>query len=166
MHLPCIPTDFSIIYRKTYNLGVRLAARGLVTLPDSTSQKFLLLGMVSKRDQKPDVGAVVVVYLDFSKTRGKKCTDGDYEKWYARPHNSECLIGHKVCHSAKFLLVRTNLLPSNGTNAENQRQTVSWVTSSKILLDMKRTVLARTKIMSGVFPSTIRTSRLADEIFK
>ncbi len=104
MLLPYFPTDFSIIYRKTYNFGVRLAARGLVTLPDSTSQKFLLLGLVSKRDQKPDVGAIVVIYLDFSKTRGKKCTDSDYEKWYARPHNSECLIGHKVCHLTTFFM--------------------------------------------------------------
>ena len=150
MHLPCILTDFSIIYRKTYNLGVRLAARGLVTLPDSTSQKFLLLGMVSKRDQKPDVGAVVVVYLDFSKTRGKKCTDGDYEKWYARPHNSECLIGHKVCHSAKFLLVRTNLLPSNGTNAESRMRSVTWAKSSRILYLTKSSANVRMQTMNGV----------------
>ncbi|KAF8962397.1 vacuolar protein sorting/targeting protein 10 [Flammula alnicola] len=79
----------------TYNFGVKLRAQGLVTLPDSTSQKFLLLGQVAKHDQTKDVGKVVVVYLDFVKTRGRKCNDADYEKWYARPRNSECLMGHK-----------------------------------------------------------------------
>ncbi|KAH9479087.1 vacuolar protein sorting/targeting protein PEP1 [Psilocybe cubensis] len=78
-----------------YNIGVRLTARALVTLPDSTSQKFLLLGSVSKNDQKGDIGRVVVVYLDFAKTRGRKCGNDDYEKWFARPHDSECLMGHK-----------------------------------------------------------------------
>ncbi|KAF8174213.1 vacuolar protein sorting/targeting protein 10 [Pholiota molesta] len=80
---------------QTYNFGVKLAARGLVTLPDSTSQKFLLLGQVAKQDQRQDVGKVVVVHLNFAKTRGRQCGEYDFEKWYARPHNSECLIGHK-----------------------------------------------------------------------
>lgn len=69
----------------------------MITLPDSTSQKFLLLGQVSKRDERYDAGAVVVVFLDFSKTRGRKCQESDFERWYARPHESECLMGHKVC---------------------------------------------------------------------
>ncbi|KDR81165.1 hypothetical protein GALMADRAFT_241725 [Galerina marginata CBS 339.88] len=77
-----------------YNVGVKMRARGLITLPDSTSQKFLLLGQVAKHDQKDNIGRVVVVHLDFAKTRGKKCADSDYMKWYARPHNSECLMGH------------------------------------------------------------------------
>ncbi|KAF9483067.1 vacuolar protein sorting/targeting protein 10 [Pholiota conissans] len=95
------PTDtvkYSLDLGKTwkeYKFGVRLSARGLVTLPDSTSQKFLLLGQVSKQDQKADVGKVVVVFLDFANTRGRKCLTSDFEKWYARPHNSECLMGHK-----------------------------------------------------------------------
>ncbi|KAF8798604.1 vacuolar protein sorting/targeting protein 10 [Phlegmacium glaucopus] len=78
-----------------YDLGVKLRAYALVTLPDSTSQKFLLLGQVSKGDQKYGDGGAVVVFLDFSKTRGRKCQDSDFEKWYARPHESECLMGHR-----------------------------------------------------------------------
>ncbi|PPQ80721.1 hypothetical protein CVT25_001841 [Psilocybe cyanescens] len=79
----------------TYKIGVKLTARALVTLPDSTSQKFLLLGSVSKNDQKNDIGKVVIVFLDFAKTRGRKCGNDDYERWFARPHDSECLMGHK-----------------------------------------------------------------------
>ena len=80
---------------QTYTFGVKIRARGLITLPDSTSQKFLLLGDVSKGDQKNGIGKVVVVFLDFSKTRGRKCGNDDYERWYAREGESECLMGHK-----------------------------------------------------------------------
>lgn len=78
-------------------MGVKLRARGLINLPDSTSQKFLLLGQVARTDPRYSAGASVIVFLDFAKTRGRKCGDSDFEKWYARPHNSECLMGHKVC---------------------------------------------------------------------
>ena len=78
-------------------MGVKLRARGLINLPDSTSQKFLLLGQVSKTDPKYGNDRAVIVFLDFSKTRGRKCQDGDFERWYARPHDSECLMGHRVC---------------------------------------------------------------------
>lgn len=148
-HLPYSPVNLSIIIRKTYNFGVKLQARGLVTLPDSTSQKFLLLGQVSKRDQKTDVGAVVVVYLNFASTRGKKCTESDYEKWYARPHNSECLIGHKVGDLTTFLIVRTNSRCSNGTNAESQTQTATWARSSRILCRTKSSANVPMRTMSG-----------------
>lgn len=82
--------------RTPYELGVKLRARALITLPDSSSQKFLLLGQVSKQDPKYNDGSAAVVFLDFSKTRGRKCQDSDFEKWYARPHESECLMGHRV----------------------------------------------------------------------
>ena len=83
--------------RNSYEIGVKLRARGLINLPDSTSQKFLLLGQVSKTDSRYGNDRAVIVFLDFSKTRGRKCQDSDYEKWYARPHDSECLMGHRVC---------------------------------------------------------------------
>ncbi|GLB41498.1 putative functions as a sorting receptor in the Golgi compartment required for the intracellular sorting and delivery of soluble vacuolar proteins, like carboxypeptidase Y (CPY) and proteinase A [Lyophyllum shimeji] len=80
---------------KKYDFGVKLRARALMTLPDSTSQKFILLGTVSKRHQTKDIGRVVIVYLDFWKTRSRKCGESDFEKWYARPAKTECLMGHK-----------------------------------------------------------------------
>ncbi|KAG5353581.1 vacuolar protein sorting/targeting protein PEP1 [Termitomyces sp. Mn162] len=82
---------------KTYDIGVKLLARGLMTLPDSTSQKFLLLGSVARRDQKDGVGRVVVVFLDFANTRSRKCIESDFEKWFARNRGTECLMGHKAC---------------------------------------------------------------------
>ena len=83
--------------RNSYDMGVKLRARGLINLPDSTSQKFLLLGQVSKTESRFGNDKAVIVFLDFSKTRGRKCQDSDYERWYARPHDSECLMGHRVC---------------------------------------------------------------------
>jgi hypothetical protein len=87
---------FSLLIRKSYNLGVRLRARAFLTLPDSTSQKFLLLGQVARKDQTKDIGRVVIVYLDFSPTRKRKCEEADFEKWYARKGDSDCIMGHKV----------------------------------------------------------------------
>jgi len=80
-------------------LGVKLRARGLLTLPDSTSQKFLLLGSVARKDQINNDGKVVIVHLDFSPTRNHKCQEDDFEKWYARKgdgEDAECIMGHKV----------------------------------------------------------------------
>ncbi|KAF9457576.1 Oligoxyloglucan reducing end-specific cellobiohydrolase [Collybia nuda] len=89
---------YSLDLGKTWNkyeLDVKLRARALITLPDSTSQKFILLGQVAKRHQSKDIGRVVIVYLDFSSTRPRKCGEDDFEKWYARPAKTECLMGHK-----------------------------------------------------------------------
>ncbi|KAJ7355652.1 vacuolar protein sorting/targeting protein 10 [Mycena albidolilacea] len=80
---------------KSYKLGVKLRARALITLPDSTSQKFILLGQVARKDQSDKIGRFVTVFLDFANTRKRKCEEGDFEKWYARSAKSECLMGHK-----------------------------------------------------------------------
>ncbi|KAG6867942.1 vacuolar protein sorting/targeting protein PEP1 [Termitomyces sp. T159_Od127] len=80
---------------RTYEIGVKILTRGLMTLPDSTSQKFLLLGSVARGDQKGEIGRVVIVFLDFARTRSRKCSDNDFEKWYARDRKTECLMGHR-----------------------------------------------------------------------
>ncbi|KAJ7132166.1 vacuolar protein sorting/targeting protein 10 [Mycena epipterygia] len=80
---------------KSYDFGVKLRSRALLTLPDSTSQKFILLGQVARKDQTNKIGRFVIVHLDFAKTRRKQCTGDDFEKWYARAAGSECLMGHK-----------------------------------------------------------------------
>ncbi|EGN96883.1 hypothetical protein SERLA73DRAFT_170248 [Serpula lacrymans var. lacrymans S7.3] len=81
---------------KTYDFGINLRARGLTTVSDSTSQKFILVGQVSRQDQKSDQGRYAIVFLDFAATRNRKCSDDDFEKWYARSaRDKECLMGHK-----------------------------------------------------------------------
>ncbi|KAJ6485837.1 Oligoxyloglucan reducing end-specific cellobiohydrolase [Mycena sanguinolenta] len=80
---------------KSYKLGVKMRSRALITLPDSTSQKFILLGQVARKDQTDKIGRYVTVSLDFTNTRKRKCGDDDFEKWYARSAKGECLMGHK-----------------------------------------------------------------------
>lgn len=69
----------------------------LTTVPDSTSQKFILVGQVAKRDQKSSDQRWATVFLDFAKTRSRKCEDSDFDQWYARSSGNECIMGHKVC---------------------------------------------------------------------
>ncbi|KAI0630633.1 Oligoxyloglucan reducing end-specific cellobiohydrolase [Trametes polyzona] len=86
-------TDFGRTW-KTYNFNARLRARILTTVGDSTSQKFLLVGQVAKRDQKNN-GRFAVVFLDFAGLDRPKCRDSDFEPWYARSSTHECIMGHK-----------------------------------------------------------------------
>lgn len=82
--------------RQTLQLGVRIRARALSTVQDSTSQKFLLLGQLSRQDST-DEGRVASIFLDFAPLGRRQCGDDDFEHWYARTaNNKECLMGHKV----------------------------------------------------------------------
>jgi hypothetical protein len=77
-------------------VGIKFRARALTTIPDSTSQKFLLLAQIPRKDQKDD-GRNAIIFLDFAPTRQRQCGDNDFEKWYARTSKGkECLMGHKV----------------------------------------------------------------------
>lgn len=86
-----------LLYRRKYNLSVNVRVRLLTTVPDSTSQKFVLVGSLSRKDTKPE-GKHVTVFLDFADMRDRQCHDSDFEKWYARGRGGhECIMGHKVC---------------------------------------------------------------------
>lgn len=89
--------QFTCPNRKEYNFGVKMRVRVLMTVPDSTSQKFILVGQQSRRDQSSaGKGRIALVFLDFAGTRPRKCGENDFEKWYARSQNHQCLMGHKV----------------------------------------------------------------------
>jgi len=96
LHQPIIHASTHTLPRKSYKFGVKLRARILTTVSDSTSQKFILIGQLDKREQGND-GRFAVVFLDFANTRSRQCGDGDFEDWYARTaKGKECLMGHKV----------------------------------------------------------------------
>ncbi|KAH9989911.1 Oligoxyloglucan reducing end-specific cellobiohydrolase [Russula compacta] len=90
--------SYSTDLGKTWNtlqLGVNLRARALSTVQDSTSQKFLLLGQLSRQDSTSE-GRFAAVFLDFAPMGRRKCSEADFERWYARTvKNKECLMGHK-----------------------------------------------------------------------
>jgi hypothetical protein len=82
--------------REKLSMGVTIRALLLTTIPDSTSQKFIVLGTLSRGDATAD-GRYATVFLDFAPVRNKKCAEGDFEKWYARSEQGkQCLMGHKV----------------------------------------------------------------------
>lgn len=91
--------DFGKTWDK-FDFDVTLRAKLLTTIPDSTSEKFLLLGTLAKKSKKTSGGDErnIIVYVDFSTLKKRECKSGDYEKWYARNINGrpDCLMGHKV----------------------------------------------------------------------
>lgn len=77
------------------DLGATIRAEVLTTVPDSTSQKFLLLGTLGRNDGSED-GRHAVVHLDFLPLQTRQCKESDMEKWYARSADGhECVLGHK-----------------------------------------------------------------------
>lgn len=96
------PTD-TVLYTldfgkswKSYNLGMSVRARGLTSVSDATSQKFMLLVQISRQEQKPGQGRYGIIHLDFTGLRSRKCGDDDFEQWYARAKpETECLLGVK-----------------------------------------------------------------------
>lgn len=85
---------YSFNYGQTwqeFGLGVEITPVFLNTLPDSTGEKFTLLGKKSA-DKK-----FVLFSLGFEGMRSRKCKldkngGGDFEKWYARYDDQGSLI--------------------------------------------------------------------------
>ena len=96
--------------RYEFDLGVKMRARLLTTVPDSTSLKFILLGTLTRKSK--DKGSKgerhVVVHMDFESLKKRKCNPNDLEKWYARTIGGQpdCLMGHKVRRSVVVVVAR------------------------------------------------------------
>lgn len=73
-------------------LGLTLRAKILTTIPDGTSQKFLLIGSQSRKEAGSEKERQVAVFLDFAGMKSK-CKDSAFEKWDATAEG--CLMGHK-----------------------------------------------------------------------
>jgi hypothetical protein len=81
---------------KELQLGVTMRARALITIPDATSQKFVLLGQLARKDKTQD-GGYAAVFLDFAPVRSRQCGESNIEKWWARTaKDNQCIMGHKV----------------------------------------------------------------------
>jgi hypothetical protein len=56
-----------------------------------------MLGELSRQDTTSE-GHFAAIFLDFAPMDRRKCSESDFEKWYARTmKNKECLMGHRVC---------------------------------------------------------------------
>ncbi|WVW85580.1 hypothetical protein I302_107618 [Kwoniella bestiolae CBS 10118] len=85
------------------DLGVTVRGLVLTTIPDSTSQKFLLIGTLPRRDSGKG-GRHALIFLDFAPVQTRQCTDSDFERWYARSEEGkECLMGHKQWYQRRKL---------------------------------------------------------------
>ncbi|OAX34393.1 Oligoxyloglucan reducing end-specific cellobiohydrolase, partial [Rhizopogon vinicolor AM-OR11-026] len=84
-----------------YNVGVQFRAKGLTTVSDSTSQKFVILGQVT-RQSKQNGPRHAVIYLDFATLGRPQCGESDKEPWYARARaDSECIMGVQQWYSRR-----------------------------------------------------------------
>ncbi|KIM31675.1 hypothetical protein M408DRAFT_236567 [Serendipita vermifera MAFF 305830] len=87
--------DSGVSWQK-FDIGVKLRAMLLTTIPDSTSQKFVLLGLVGRGQGEGDK-RYVIVHLDFAGMRTRQCEGDDLEKWYAPGTNGkEYIMAHRV----------------------------------------------------------------------
>lgn len=85
------------------DLGMKVRARILTTVPDSTTEKFTLVA--SRGTGEDSEFSAYVFSIDFTGVRSNKCKlikdddrRNDFEKWYARYDengNPGCLMGHK-----------------------------------------------------------------------
>ncbi|KDN45461.1 Oligoxyloglucan reducing end-specific cellobiohydrolase [Tilletiaria anomala UBC 951] len=90
---------YSRNYGKTWkelDLGVTMRVKFLTTIPDNTSQKFLLVGLQARQHgDSVHQGRVVAVFIDFAAQGLRQCGFSDLEKWYAQTASGSCLMGHK-----------------------------------------------------------------------
>ncbi|EJD41407.1 Oligoxyloglucan reducing end-specific cellobiohydrolase [Auricularia subglabra TFB-10046 SS5] len=85
----------------TATLPFAMRAKVLTTVPDSTSQQFLLIGALDRK-HVTDGRRFVAMNIDFSGTRKRKCAADDMERWNARTiKGTECLMGHKQWYYRK-----------------------------------------------------------------
>ncbi|EPQ27080.1 uncharacterized protein PFL1_05364 [Pseudozyma flocculosa PF-1] len=81
---------------KRLDLGLKVRAKLLTTIPDSTSLKFLLIGTQTRKDAGGQSDRNVAIHLDFATLGKRKCGEGDMERWYAQAAaDKSCLMGHR-----------------------------------------------------------------------
>jgi hypothetical protein len=87
---------------------VKLRARLLTTVPDSTSLSFVLLGTLTRTSEHKGSNGErhIIVHIDFESLEKRKCGDQDMERWYARTMGGEpdCLMGHKVRQALSYFI--------------------------------------------------------------
>ncbi|KAJ5549717.1 hypothetical protein N7535_002346 [Penicillium sp. DV-2018c] len=87
--------QFSIDHGKEWEsieLKHKIRPLYVITTPDSTSLKFLVVGLSSDGDK------IIMYFIDFDGLHERECGSGDLEKWTARLNEKgepDCLMGQK-----------------------------------------------------------------------
>jgi len=79
----------------------KVRVKDILTVPDATSLKFLLIGTIS--DNSNESGSEIMIYLDFSPLKTKKCVinhenpeKSDFELWSPSVTENGCHLGEKI----------------------------------------------------------------------
>jgi len=79
----------------------KVRVKDILTVPDATSLKFLLIGTIS--DSTNESGSEIMIYLDFSPIKTNKCVinhsnpeKSDFELWSPSITKDGCLLGEKI----------------------------------------------------------------------
>ncbi|OUM67230.1 hypothetical protein PIROE2DRAFT_40249, partial [Piromyces sp. E2] len=79
----------------------KVRVKDILTVPDGTSLKFLLIGTIV--DNSNDSGSEIMIYLDFAPIKTKKCVinhqnpeKSDFELWSPSITDNGCLLGEKI----------------------------------------------------------------------
>ena len=82
------------------DLGEKVRAKVLTTVPDSTTLKFILVATTGRGSKLKNL----VISIDFNSLEKEKCDDKNFEKWYARLDEKgepDCLMGHKQYYNRR-----------------------------------------------------------------
>ena len=85
---------------ETFDLGKKVRAKVLTTVPDSTTLKFILLATTGKGSKTEHL----VISIDFNSLHERQCDEDDFEKWFARLDEKgkpDCLMGHKQFYNRR-----------------------------------------------------------------
>lgn len=78
----------------SYTLDSKIRPLALLTVPDSTSLKFIMIASIGTGEDS----SYSILNLDFSDMHQRKCDKSDFEKWPARVDDKgdpSCIMGHK-----------------------------------------------------------------------
>ena len=82
------------------DLGEKVRAKVLTTVPDSTTLKFILVATAGRGSELKNL----VISIDFNSLEKDKCGDEAFEKWYARLDEDgkpDCLMGHRQYYNRR-----------------------------------------------------------------
>ena len=86
---------------KELKLPVKFRVKAFTSVPDATSQQFLIVGALDRKDFE-GTKRYATIHVDFAPMRKRECTDSDMETFSARTiKGKECLMGHKQSYTRK-----------------------------------------------------------------
>lgn len=148
-------TDEGASWREYKFTDEPIRVQAIVTVPNDTSRKFILLGYYPRAKN-----AAVAVHIDFSALTKQECVfnpdspgDGDFELWSPSEEREEqCLFGRRVWPSLLSALScsETDVCCRRSIIVADVIATALWAMGRKYKTRLSRTVSAQTQTLSGM----------------